>query len=194
MITLPTQLTQFSNDVLHDLVKMPNTLSKWFTHNLLKVNPEKSHLLTNSAQEIQVYIDRRVISNSKCEKLLGIHIDNKFTFKPHVRSIRKKASQKLNPFARIACSLKFDERKLLLNVFITSQLSHAPVVWMFHNRKLDNHINRIHERTLRIVYQDIIQRSKNFMRKTVRSKSMTVICRDYSLKYLKLKWSLIPKS
>ena len=94
----------------------------------MKVNPEKSHLLTNSAQETQVYIDGRVISNSKCEKLLGIHIDNKFTSKPHVRSIRKKASQKLNAFARIACSLKFDEIKLLLNAFITSQLSYAPVV------------------------------------------------------------------
>ena len=94
------------------------------------------------------------ISNSKCEKLLGINIDNKLTFEPHVRSLCKKASQKLNAFARIACSLKCDQRKLLLNAFITSQFSYAPVVWMFHSRKLNNHINRIHERALRIVYQD----------------------------------------
>ena len=59
------------------------------------------------------------------------------------------------------------KENFLLNVFITSQLSHGPVVWMFHKRKLDNHINRIHERTLRIVYQDIIQLSKNFMQKTL---------------------------
>ena len=86
------------------------------------------------------------VSNSKCEKLLGIHIDNKLTFEPYVRSLCKKINQKLNTFARIACSLKFDQRKLLLNAFITSQFSYAPVVWMFHNRKLNNHINRIHER------------------------------------------------
>ena len=55
-----------------------------------------------------------------------------------------------------ACSLKFDQRKHLLNAFITSQFSHAPVVWMFHNRKLNNHINRIHERGLRTLYQDHI--------------------------------------
>ena len=53
-----------------------------------------------------------------------------------------------------ACSLKFDQRKHLLNAFITSQFSHAPVVWMFHNRKLNNRINRIQERALRTVYQD----------------------------------------
>ena len=62
------------------------------------------------------------ISNSKCEKLLSIHIDNKLAFEPHVKSLCKKASQKLNAFAKI------------LNAFITSQFSYAPVVWMFHNR------------------------------------------------------------
>ena len=48
--------------------------------------------------------------------------------------------------------LKFEQRKLLLNAFITSQFFHAPVVWIFHNRKLNNHINRIHERALRILH------------------------------------------
>ena len=94
------------------------------------------------------------ISNSKYVKLLGIHIDNKLKFEPHVRSLCKKASQKQNAFAGIACSLKFDQTKLLLNAFITSQFSYTPVVWMFQQRKLNNHINRIHERALRIVYQD----------------------------------------
>ena len=122
---------------------MSNTLLKWFTDNLLKANPEKSHLVTNSAQEIQIYIGGMAISKSKSEKLLGIHIDNKLTFEPHVRSLCKKASQKLNAFARIACSLKFDQRKFLLNVFIISQFSYAPVVSIFCSRKLNNHKNRI---------------------------------------------------
>ena len=93
------------------------------------------------------------ISNSKYENLLGIHIDNKLTFESHVKSLCKKTSQKLNAFARIVSSLKFDQRKLL-NAFITSQFSYDPVVWMLHNRKSDNHKNTIHERALRIVSQD----------------------------------------
>ena len=51
-------------------------------------------------------------------------------------------------------SLKFNQRKLLLNAFITSQFSYAPVVWMFHSRKLKNRINHIHERAIRLVYKD----------------------------------------
>ena len=58
---------------------MSDTLFKWFTDNLLKANPEKSPLLTNSAQEIQINIGGMAISNSKCKKLLAIHINNKLT-------------------------------------------------------------------------------------------------------------------
>ena len=93
------------NKVLHDLEKVSYTLFKCFTDNLLKANPEKSHL-TNSTQEIQIKI-----SNSKCENLLDIHFDSKLTFDPHVKSLCQKASQKLNPFARITYSLKFEQRK-----------------------------------------------------------------------------------
>ena len=71
-----------------------------------------------------------------------------------MRSFCKKASQKLNAFARVAYFVNFEQIKLLFNTFITLQFSYAPVVWMFLNRKLNNYMNHIHERTLRIVYQD----------------------------------------
>ena len=62
------------NKVLHDLEKISNTLFKWFTDNLLKANPEKSHLLTKSTQEIQIDIGEIAISSSKFEKFLDIHL------------------------------------------------------------------------------------------------------------------------
>ena len=37
-----------------------------------------------------------------------------------------------------------------------SQFSYCPLIWMFHDRRLDAKINHIHERALRIVYQDRI--------------------------------------
>ena len=46
------------------------------------------------------------------------------------------------------------QRKLIVNTFILSQFGYCPLVWMFHNRTLNNRINRIHERALRIIYQD----------------------------------------
>ena len=125
------------------------------------------------------------ISNSKCEKLLGIHIDNKLTFEPHVRSLWKKGSQKLNALARIAYSLRFDQRKLLLNAFITSQFSYAPVIWIFFN--LNNHTNCIQERSGDIVYQGNNLTFDEFLAKDGSFKIHDQICRNYILKYLKLK-------
>ena len=41
-----------------------------------------------------------------------------------------------------------------MKAFVHSQLGYRPLIWMFHNRNLNNKINRIHERALRIVYRD----------------------------------------
>ena len=50
--------------------------------------------------------------------------------------------------------MTFDQRRLALNSSITSQFSYCPIVWMFHSRKLNERINNIHGRALRIVYKD----------------------------------------
>ena len=47
-----------------------------------------------------------------------------------------------------------DKLRLLMKALIESQFSYCPLVWMFHNRTLNNCINRLHERGLRLVYKD----------------------------------------
>ena len=66
----------------------------------------------------------------------------------------KKAGQKLNALSRIASCMTFDQRRLILKSFITSDSLYCPIVWMFHSRKLNERINHIHERALKIVYKD----------------------------------------
>ena len=41
-----------------------------------------------------------------------------------------------------------------MKAFINSQFGYCLLVWMNHSRKLNNKINRIHERALRVVYND----------------------------------------
>ena len=74
-------------------------------------------------------------------------------FDSHVKSLWKNASQKQNALSRVAYQLDLSQRKLLLNAFITSQFSYAPVVWLFHSRKQNPHINRMYERALRVVFK-----------------------------------------
>ena len=45
-------------------------------------------------------------------------------------------------------------QRTIIKAFIHSQFGYCPLVWMNHSRKLNNRINRIHERALRVVYND----------------------------------------
>ena len=66
----------------------------------------------------------------------------------------KKGNQKLHALARISKYLCKDKLRVLMKTFIESQFNYCPLVWMFHNRTINNKINRLHERALRIVYKD----------------------------------------
>ena len=41
-----------------------------------------------------------------------------------------------------------------MNVFFNSQFTYCPLIWMFHSRLINNKINRLHERCLRIECSD----------------------------------------
>ena len=41
-----------------------------------------------------------------------------------------------------------------MKAFATSQFNYCPLIWMFHNRSLNNRVSKIHDRALRLVYQN----------------------------------------
>ena len=52
-----------------------------------------------------------------------------------------------------------------MNTFIESQFSYCPLVWMFCSRKLNRKINHIHERALRLVYDDYTSTFEELLKK-----------------------------
>ena len=50
--------------------------------------------------------------------------------------------------------LSFNKRNTLFIVFEEFQFKHYLIVWMFHSRCTNNKINMLHERALRIVYDN----------------------------------------
>ena len=70
---------------------------------------------------------------------------------------------------RVCKYMNQDKLQLLMKAFIESQFSYCPLIWMFHSRILNNRINKVHERTLRLVYNDqgssfeqLLQRNNSF--------------------------------
>ena len=119
----------------------------------LKANIDKYHVLLSETSETQLIVQSIRITSSCCKKSLGIKIDHNLSFESHVESLCKNSRQKVNALVRMTSSLKLKQRKLLLNPFTTAQFSYAPVVWMFHSKKLNNRINRMHKRALGLVHK-----------------------------------------
>ena len=160
------------SDVLIKLQNAPKTLSQWFKENRMKANPDKYHLLINNTKEsLQITIINETVSNSKYEKLLEVEVDHELNFSKHVSSMCMKTSQKLNAVSRIAACTTFDQRRLILKSFITLHFSYCPIVWMFQSRKLNERINHIHERALRIVYKDF---NSSFQELLIKDNSLNI--------------------
>ena len=94
------------------------------------------------------------IKNTNCEKLLRIKVDSRLNFNDYLDGIIKKAIRKINALSRITPSMNISKRSILMNSFFNSQFNYCPLVWMFHSRSINNKINRLHERVLRIVHND----------------------------------------
>ena len=83
-------------NVVGSLESCSASLSEWLSNNQIKKNPEKYHLLMNVNRPATIKIDEHTISNSYCEKLLGVKIDGQLNFNNHLETIIKKATQKVH--------------------------------------------------------------------------------------------------
>ena len=81
-------------------------------------------------------------------------MDKHLKFEEHIVNQCKKAGQKLSALARVCNILNQERRRTLMKAFIESQFGYCPLIWMFCGRNLNNRINHLHERSLRIVYND----------------------------------------
>ena len=117
----------------------------------MKANTEKSHLLLSGSNKLAANIDGNVIESVDNQILLGITIDSNLSFNKHINNFCKKASAKLNTFGRISGYMDLPKHRVIMKSFMTSQFGYCPLTWMFHSRALNNKINSIHDRALRII-------------------------------------------
>ena len=143
--------------LLHNLESDAASAVIWFDANYMKLNQSKCHFMisSNSPEQMWIKVGEQVIWESYQEKLLGSTIDKNLKFDKHVINICKKASAKVTALSRLIRIVPLEKKKILMKSFIESQFSYCPLIWMFClSRKLNNKINRIHERGLRMVYRD----------------------------------------
>ena len=132
----------------------------------------------NKDDEVTVNISGSLIKESDEEKLLGVTLDKTLNFKNHLSNLCKKASQKLHALARVSRYMDKPQLEPTMTSFVMSHFSYCPLVWMFHDRKSNNKINKIHERALRIIHKDS---TSNFEELLIKSNSVSVHQRNLQL-------------
>ena len=64
-----------------------------------------------------------------------------------------------------------NQAQLLMRSFIMSQFSYCTLIWICHSRNIDTQISKLHERGLRLVYND---KSSSFRELLARDNSVTI--------------------
>ena len=68
--------------------------------------------------------------------------------------------------------------RITMKAFVSSQFAYCPLIWMFHSRQINHKINKLHERALRIVYNDHFA---SFEERLSKVKSVTVHQRNLQI-------------
>ena len=117
----------------------------------MKVNPSECYILLSTKSPEVVSIDGTQITSSTAETLLGITIDSELNFENHFSAICNKVSRNINALGRIANYMSLEKPRIVMKTFIESQCNFCPLIWTFHSQIINNKINRLHERALKIV-------------------------------------------
>ena len=179
--------------LIRNLEKETGTLYNWFICNCFRPNDDKSKLLVTNESPVSAKVGNEVVKSSASVKLLGVTLDSKLTFKEHVTKMCKKISKKVHALGRVAKYMDSTKIKLIMKTFIENEFNYCPLIWMMHNRTLNNKINKIHERALRIALSDDISSYSELL---VKGESFTIHERNLqklaTLMY-KVKNNLSPK-
>ena len=125
-------------------------LFTYLRNNYMKANTDKSNLLLSGKNNLTPNIGGNVIESEDNQVLLGITINSNLSFNKHINNLCKKASAKQNALAKISDYMNLLKCRITMKSFMISQFDYCPLIWMFHSKTLNNNINSIHERALRI--------------------------------------------
>ena len=146
----------------------------------LVVNPEKSHFIC-IGQKIDdtetLNFNNVAINCSKEVEILRIMLDRNMNFHTHIKSICRKAGQKLSALLRISTYVYQRKKVLLYKSMIKSQFNYCPLILMFCLWPSNSLINEVHERGLRLTCRD---ETKGFQQILKEQNEITIYQRNLS--------------
>ena len=121
-------------------------------------NPDKFQAITlnrNSGASIQSFQigDVTIVPSSEV-KMLGFTLDDKLTFKSHIKTVCSKAARQVNALQRISSYLNTDTKLAIYECFIKANFNYGPYIYHFTGTSEARMLEKVHERALRVVFND----------------------------------------
>jgi len=164
-------ISAFANtipDLIQLLEKESEIALNWFTKNEMIANPAKFQaIVVNKCGRYnelpKLKIGNETITCEKVVQLLGIKVDFKLNFFTHIKELCKKAAGQLNAICRIGENIGQNEKKIIIQSFVQSNFNYCPLVWMMCSPVSIRKIERIQERSLRILLNDYKSEYKDLL-------------------------------
>ena len=96
-----------------------------------------------------------IMQSESSVNILGIDIDEKLTFTSHINKICRKAGRQVNVLRRLSHMLDVESRLAIFKAFIISNFNYCPIVWHLCGKVNTSKMERIQERALRFVFNDL---------------------------------------
>ena len=91
-------------------------------------NSGKCHLILSINEPVQIKIAESLSESTNCVKLHGVKIDSKFSLDKHIKTICKKASNKLTALTRVTPYMAIEKKRVLMNSILDSKFNYCPLV------------------------------------------------------------------
>ena len=97
----------------------------------MKLNQNKCHLLVSGYKNENIWpqIGEVKIWESSKQKFLEFVIDRDLSFNEDISALCKKTGRKLSLLSGLSSLISFQQRKLLMKLFVESQFGYCPLVW-----------------------------------------------------------------
>ena len=146
---------------LKDLEKKVNeemkNISEWLTINKLTLNVSKTKymLISNrkklSADEFYVKFDNVCFEKCSSYKYLGVFLDDKLCWKPHIDYISNKISKMCGIFSKLRYATNFHLLKSVYFALVASHLQYCNLVWGNAAQSILDPLKKIQNRIIRIL-------------------------------------------
>ena len=92
-------------------------VSHWFYENYMVLNAVKCHFicLGNNTENENFLFNNNLMENSNEQKVLGLIIDNKLTFKSQINELYRKDSQKIEALCRLPSYRSSSQKKVIFS-------------------------------------------------------------------------------